>query len=246
MKSLYLLVDFFTILIPFLFSFHPKLQFYKEWKSFFKANALVALIFILWDLLYTHLGVWGFNSNYVLGYYLYNLPIEEILFFICIPYSCVFTYFCLGKFYPLKWKTKTENTFVYFLVVFLLVFGFIYIDQLYTSAVFFTLSFLLIYIKYKLKVEWLGKLISVYCILLIPFLIVNGILTGTGIDSPVVWYNSNHFIGLRILTIPFEDIFYGFEMILLNVYFFEKFREQKMLKAIQSTKYYTSSISIAP
>ena len=53
-------------------------------------------------------------------------------------------------------------------------------------------------------------------------MVVNGILTGTGINEEVVWYNAEHFMGFRLLTVPVEDFFYGFLLILLNVIVFEK------------------------
>jgi lycopene cyclase domain-containing protein len=56
----------------------------------------------------------------------------------------------------------------------------------------------------------------------LPIAIVNGILTGTGIENEVVWYNPKEIIGIRILSIPVEDFFYGFLLILLNVLVFEK------------------------
>lgn len=101
MKLTYLLVDFFTILVPLLFSFHPKIKFYKTWKAFFTGALLVVTIFMIWDTIFTSLGVWNFNPRYISGIYFINLPIEEILFFICIPFSSVFTYYCLDKFYNL-------------------------------------------------------------------------------------------------------------------------------------------------
>jgi lycopene cyclase domain-containing protein len=64
----------------------------------------------------------------------------------------------------------------------------------------------------------------------IPFLIVNGILTGTGLDNPVVWYNPNHIIGLRIHTIPFEDTFYGMSMLLLSLALYEFFLSRKQIQ----------------
>ncbi len=126
MKFLYLLVDFFTILVPFLFSFHPKIKFYKTWKQFFIASILVAFIFIIWDSAFTYHHVWSFNPRYVTGIYFLKLPVEEILFFICIPFSCVFTFFCLDKFYNLSWNDKSEKIFVIILFVALAATGLIF------------------------------------------------------------------------------------------------------------------------
>ena len=223
MKSLYLLINFFTVVVPFLFSFHPKLNFYKHWKSFFLANSITAFLFISWDILFTHLGVWGFNPNYVLGLYIFNLPIEEILFFICIPYACVFTYHCLNLFYNLRWKPLTETVFVLTSCLSLLLIGLFFFTKLYTASIFISLAIMLLLLKYVAKINWLPRLVLIYPILLIPFFIVNGILTGSGIDAPIVWYNNQYNLFIRLLTIPVEDIFYGFELILLNLFFYEFF-----------------------
>ncbi|MEJ7823688.1 MAG: lycopene cyclase domain-containing protein [Chitinophagaceae bacterium] len=231
MKLLYLLINFCTVIVPVLFSFHPKLNFYKNWKPFFIANAIVAFIFILWDLLFTHIGVWGFNPNYISGIYFSNLPIEEILFFICIPYACVFTYHCLNLFIKTRWPAKIENIFVYTLSVVLLFTGIYFYDKLYTASTFISLAIVLFILKYFLKINWLGKLLTIYPILLIPFFIVNGILTGSGLPQPVVWYNNAENLGIRLFTIPFEDIFYGFELILLNIMFYEYFLNKDINKA---------------
>src|SRR5665647_1977466 len=125
MKFLYLLIDFFTVIIPLLFSFHPQIKFYKTWKAFFVSSFTVAIIFIIWDAVFTHLSVWSFNARYITGIYFLQLPIEEILFFICIPFSCVFTYYCLDKFYNLARNPKTENLFCIFLSIALLITGLI-------------------------------------------------------------------------------------------------------------------------
>lgn len=52
------------------------------------------LLFIPWDVWFTHLGIWGFNTGHLVGISLLGLPLEEWLFFICIPYACVYTYHC--------------------------------------------------------------------------------------------------------------------------------------------------------
>jgi lycopene cyclase domain-containing protein len=217
MKFLYLLVDFFTILIPFLFSFHPKIKFYKTWKPFFIASFSVAFIFIIWDSVFTFLHVWSFNPRYVTGFYFLQLPIEEILFFICIPFSCVFTFFCLDQFYDLSWNDNAERNFVIIFFIVLVSTGLFFGGRLYTSITLISTAFIAVFLKFIFQVKWFGKALSVYAILLVPFLIVNGVLTGSGLAEPVVIYNQTEIMNIRLFTIPIEDVFYGLELFLLNL-----------------------------
>jgi lycopene cyclase domain-containing protein len=50
---------------------------------------------------------------------------------------------------------------------------------------------------------------------------VNGILTGWITDSPIVWYNDLENLGIRLTTIPVEDIGYAFSMLFGNLMIFE-------------------------
>lgn len=224
MKGLYLLVDLCTVIVPFLFSFHPKLQFYKHFKAFFLSCFTVGVLFVLWDILFTSMGIWGFNPQYLLGVYLFNLPIEEVLFFVCVPFSCVYSYHCLNLFFDFKMQAKTEQRIVAVLVALLFVVGVAFHDRLYTAVTFISLALLLVYFSFITRTTWLGTLMTIYLFLLLPFFIVNGILTGTGLEAPVVWYNNHENLGVRLLTIPIEDMFYGFELIVLNVFFYEKWK----------------------
>ncbi len=226
MKFLYLLINFCSVIVPLLFSFHPKLKFYKRLKSFFPACLLTATFFIVWDIFFTAKGVWGFNNNYITGIYFFNLPLEEILFFICIPFACVFTYHCLNIFFKMQWQPRAEDVFILTVATLLLTSGLIFQSKVYTAVTLISLSFLLLLLKFILHANWIGKLVTIYPLLLIPFFIVNGILTGSGLENPVVWYNADEIIGLRILTIPVEDFFYGFELIIINVFIYEYFENK--------------------
>ncbi|ETZ22501.1 lycopene cyclase domain-containing protein [Pedobacter sp. V48] len=217
MKYTYLLIDFFTIIIPFIFSFHPKLNFYKTWKAFFPAVIITGIIFILWDVYFTSLGVWGFNSRYLIGLTIGNMPVEEILFFFCIPYSCVFTYHCLDLWIERTLPQRMELVLTTLLIIVFTTTGILLNDKIYSMVTFIGLAILISFAKYVLKVSWLSKFYLIYGILLIPFVIVNGMLTGTGLEEPVVWYNQAQIIGARILTIPVEDVFYGMALILMNL-----------------------------
>lgn len=233
MSNLYLLVNFFTIIIPFLFSFHPKIRFHRAWPAFFSAAFVVAIPFLIWDSLFTAAGIWGFNERYLSGIYLLNLPLEEVLFFFCIPFSCVFTYFCLEKFYKLSWNPRVERIFCKLFSLLLILLGVVFLDKLYTSITFFSTAAVCLLLKFGLKVDWFGKASIVYAILLIPFFIVNGILTGSGLDEPVVWYDNTENLNFRLHTIPVEDAFYGFELILLNIFLFKWFDRKYRKSPVQ-------------
>ena len=89
--SYYLAILLFSISIPFVFSFHKKIEFYKKFNILPKVLIFSALPYIIWDLIFTEMGVWGFDKLYTSEFYIYNLPIEEILFFLIIPFCCLFT-----------------------------------------------------------------------------------------------------------------------------------------------------------
>ena len=153
----YLLINFFTIIICFIFSFHPKIKFNRHFGAFIKASISVGLVFILWDVWFTKNGVWWFNYRYLIGLKISGLPIEEILFFICIPFSCVFTYFCLDKFFKLDWKPNFEKIFVVISSILFLGIALYYQDRIYTFVTFLSTSISLLILYFVLKINWIGQ-----------------------------------------------------------------------------------------
>tara|TARA_R110000868_G_scaffold317743_4_gene578539 strand:- start:1331 stop:2017 length:687 start_codon:yes stop_codon:yes gene_type:complete len=223
-KYTYLLVNLCSIAIPLAFSFEGKLQFYKKWKALFPALLIPALLFIIWDSLFTAQGVWGFNEQYLTGIKLYNLPLEEVLFFFCIPYCCVFSYEVLNYFFKQDLLGKYARYGATILAYMLVAIAFQYSDLSYTFyTAIFTLAFLLLHLVILKKPYW-SRLVFAYLVILIPFFIVNGILTGTGLENPVVWYNDAENLGIRLLSIPIEDSIYGFLLIGANISLYEYFK----------------------
>lgn len=100
MNSLYLLLDGLTLVFPLLLSFDKKVAFYKSWKFLIYGFLIVGIPFIVWDILFTEMKVWGFNADYLTGISLYNLPIEEVLFFVVVPFACTFIYACIKEYFP--------------------------------------------------------------------------------------------------------------------------------------------------
>ena len=226
MKTLYLLLNIGSISIPFLFSFHPKLKFYKYWKALFLSLLITMFIYIPWDVIFTKHGIWGFNNAYFLNQSILGLPIEEWLFFICIPYACVFTHYALLYYFPnAKLAKKTTYLISAILCLTLLITILLNTNRWYT-LINFLYAIILIPIVYKTNPELLQKFFLTFLVMLIPFFLVNGILTGSFITDEVVWYNNSENLSIRLFTIPIEDTIYAFTLILTNIYLTEFFHKK--------------------
>lgn len=222
MPYTYILINFFTIIICFIASFDRRIQFNRFFGKFLLSSTIVAIPFIIWDIWFTSKGVWWFDLNYTLGFKIAGLPLEEWLFFYCIPFACVFTYYCIEKFYRPDWASAFNNLIVFTSFIILGVVGFLYYGRIYTLLTVIVTLLTLFYLHFIAQKEWIGKASLVYLILMPGFFAVNGILTGSFIPSPVVNYNPDDFLGIRMGTIPVEDAVYGYSQFLLNIYFFKK------------------------
>ena len=221
MNSLYLWLNIGSIAVPLLYSFHPKLQLYKKFHWLLLSLMLTMGVFIPWDVIFTINGVWGFNSNYFLGFEIFSLPLEEWLFFICIPFACVFTHYALLLYFPnLKLNKVATKAISISLVLILFRLALANYDKWYT-LVNFSLAIPLTWLVYKYNPQLLQHFFLTFLVMLIPFFIVNGVLTGSWIDNQVVWYNNAENLGIRMGTIPVEDSIYAYSMILMNLYYFE-------------------------
>ncbi len=214
MDSLYLWLNLGSLSIPFLYSFHPKLKLYKKWKFMFPAIGIMMLFFIPWDIAFTTNGYWGFNPDYLTGLYIVNLPIEEWLFFICIPYACIFTHYALLFYFPtMRLPEKATTRLTYFLILCMSVLVVLFYDRWY-PVINYGYAIVLLALVHKYEKEILQKYYLTFLVMLIPFFIVNGVLTGSFIEDQVVWYDNTQNLNFRIFTIPLEDSMYAFTMIL--------------------------------
>lgn len=211
---------------PLFLSFDKKVAFYKKWKYLFLPILIPALIYITWDIFFTSKGIWSFAEDYIIGIKIFNLPLEEILFFFVVPYCCIFIYECVRSYFTEIKNKKNADIILQGLAILLLITGILFYNKQYTFLVFlFTAFFIgIIYLfrRFFRSFNATAFLIS-YAIILIPFLLVNGFLTAI----PVVIYNNAENLGIRIYTIPFEDIFYGMLLVLMNISIYEKLLNRK-------------------
>jgi len=223
--SYYGYILLFSFLGPLCLSFDKKVAYYKSIPRLIAPLLIVSGLFLMWDQWFTAKGVWGFNLNYVAGIYLGKLPLEEVLFFVVVPYNCIFIYEVVAAY-----LTPRNNAFLnqsFFLIFGLLGSVLLFKTPLgwypYTAV---TLSLVVAFSLVIFAPKWLSQFVVTYLICLIPFLVVNGLLTGAATENPVVWYNEQEFSGWRLITIPVEDLFYNFDLLVGFVLLFEFQRER--------------------
>lgn len=236
----YLMLNLGCILFPFLLSFDKKVAFYKGFKSFFPACLIVAFFFLVWDVIFTQQGIWGFNPAYLSGINIINLPLEECLFFLTVPYACVFTYAVLKTWFPKFHSGRLTSAISYVLLFLLFAFAIFFHEHWYTFLTSVLLFILIALHQFKWHKNYLKYFYSSFLVLIIPFLLCNGILTGLDFYSyplinlspddvvdQIVWYNNNHNLGVRIFSVPLDDFFYGALLVLMNISLFEYFKERQ-------------------
>jgi lycopene cyclase domain-containing protein len=211
--SLYLWINALSFAGPFLLSFDKKVHFYTHWKTLFPAILVVGTGFIAWDIYFTENGIWGFNPDYLSGITVVNLPIEECLFFFTVPYACVFIYEVMKAYFPKFRPAQMAYGFSFVFTLTAISLALIFSQNWYTFCALMGAGLLNWIIYFGWTPKWYPYFVISFIITMVPFLIVNGVLTGAVTPEPVVWYNENHIMGPRIVTIPVEDIFYNFFML---------------------------------
>ena len=216
----YLVLMLASLSGPLLLSFSKHVQYIKKWKFLPLPLSITLIYFGIWDSIFTKIGVWNFNEQYILGIKIFRLPLEEWLFFIIIPFCCVFIYECCNYFIKKDYLYNYAFKINAVILISISIIAILNIDKIYTAFNFLSAIIVLLYIQFFLKPVWLGRFYVGYLFSLLPFFIVNGILT----YLPVVRYNDAENLGIRIVTIPVEDSIYCLLLLLMNITVYEKLK----------------------
>ncbi|MBN2058260.1 MAG: lycopene cyclase domain-containing protein [Candidatus Saganbacteria bacterium] len=204
--SLYLLIDIIIIIFPLLLSLIPWFGFYRKLLPLSVSILAVGGLFLVWDILVTARGDWAFNPLHVGNISFLGLPVEEVLFFVVVPYSCIFLYEGLAGFMPDRRLPHVPFYYMIAALVFI-VSAVFFSGKEYTSLVMLVTGLTLIagasFFRemYSSMLAWLWLLCGMAL-----FFIFNYFLTA----APVVTYAPTAILNLRIATIPIEDFLYNF------------------------------------
>jgi lycopene cyclase domain-containing protein len=227
---LYLYILIASAHIPLVFTVFYS-DFIIRWKNFFISTSIVAFVFLIWDALFTKAGIWEFNEEYCVGLKLFMMPIEEWLFFYVIPFCSLFIHFVLiSSFQHFILRKNPTRIITVILIVITCLILFNNLSKAYTAinGVFLLTALVIGFIFHQ---KLLQRFLLSFLIILIPFFIVNGILTGLITESPIVKYNDLENLGVRVFTIPVEDIGYAFSMLFGNLMIFEWLNRNQEIKA---------------
>jgi lycopene cyclase domain-containing protein len=218
--NLYLWILAGIAAVPLVLSFDKKVHYVSSWPAVFAAAGIVGAVYIAWDILKTEAGVWGFVERYAGTFRILGLPLPEVLFFLVVPFSCIFIYEVVRAYF--KERTAAVPRWIWLAAAAILVaLAVIFRSQLYTLtvllsvALFFALSAAVRPGMLGSRHFWLAVLLTY-----IPFLIFNGLLTAI----PIVVYNDLENWGIRVYTIPLEDFFYSFSLLGFNFLVFRLLR----------------------
>jgi lycopene cyclase domain-containing protein len=221
----YLLVLLGTVAVPLIFGFDKKLQFFSNFKYLLPAMLFSGAIFIILDLRFTERGIWSFTPEYLLGKNLLDLPIEEWLYFLAVPLLGTFIYEYLKQRFP---GFERPNHFLAISLGLLLVFGvagYLSRQKVYPFFIFFLITIYFGYTIFRNRFkEHFTKFYLSFLILLIPFIIISGILTAL----PIIEYNPQFNLGIRLFSIPIENFASLFLLQLMNITIYEYLKERRI------------------
>lgn len=197
--------------------------------------AVMMLFFLPWDVWFTSESIWQFNPRYLTGAKFGNLPIEEVLFFITVPYGAAYTYETLNYYLKIPVLKTIQNKITGALIFISFVLAVVYVRSFYTFTVFSFLSLFLIWHLLINKSDFLGRFYFMFVLFQIPLFFINGTLTGMFTQEPIIIYNNLQTMDIRFLTIPVEEVAYDMLMLLVVITMLEMFKVRTLAGALKVT-----------
>lgn len=231
---LYALLMGFSFFSVFFLSFESKVAYSRKWKYLLPGIVIVGLPFIFWDIQFTEWEVWGFNSRYYIGWKIFGLPIEEWGFFVVIPFACAFIYENIRVKVKGDLQDRVERWISPLLILAFLTLGVLAWGRSY-SAITYLLTggvYLLHYLHGAAVFR--ARFLLAFAWSFIPFLLVDGGLTGIATEEPIVVYNPEEFFGWRMWTVPVDDAVYGFLLLFGVICIYEWLYNRSILKREQA------------
>ena len=223
MKWEYLLFNLVILLCPVALSFDRRVHYVSRWSLALLSCGMCLIPYVLWDALVVGRH-WWFSEATILGWRVAGLPVEEWLFFISVPFACLFIWDVLHAYLDNRRIPGLKYLRISLVFTFPLGLTMFHYRKGYTALVLISIS-LVVYLDAWLKTDLLLRSTTYLYLAIVVglILIFNTYLTA----RPVVLYGESYQLGFRIGTIPVEDFAYGLGLVLLNTELYEKLKERR-------------------
>ncbi len=221
----YLLILFVLAGLTLFLFIKKSIVFITEFKYMLPAIIFSSTIFIMLDIRFLQSGIIRFNENFLVGKNILNLPIEEWLFLLIISLFAFSVYILVN----VKFE-HFEKPNLFYAVSVLLLAGFAYEawfsrQKLVPFFVFFLLAIYFGYTLFRNRFKpHLTKFYISYFIVVIPFFLIKLFLNAL----PVILYNNDFILGIRLAGVPVEQFANLFLVMLINITIFEYLRDNHL------------------
>lgn len=222
MQAEYLLFNLVVIIVPFVAGFFPRTRYVHMWPQVFGAALIVLVPYIIWDIQVTGRH-WWFNELYTMDWRLLGLPPGEWLFFITVPFSCLYIWYML----PESWSEFRVDARIWRLVLFVLLpLSFVlWLSGKEYSALAALAMGLTPIVDLLLKTHIFKQLKT---LVFIPTVVGLTFIFNTWLTwRPVVLYGVEYQLDVRLGTIPLEDFFYGMSHLCYCAIVFEWLKKRR-------------------
>lgn len=181
----------------------------RQWLGVFASIILVATPFVAWDVAVTghH---WWFDARYVVGVELLGLPVEEWLFFVAVPFACLFLWITVfaerGRARP---GLRRAGLWVGISLTALAAVVWMLGPQYSALALLALGSFLVADCTFGVAASTHGGAPRFALAVVLLTVVFDGFLTA----RPVVHYAPSAISGVRLGSIPIEDFGYGLALV---------------------------------
>ncbi len=217
MRWEYLAFDAVVLLPVLVLSLRRSTFFLPRWPAAFAALTLTAIPFLVWDAVVTGRH-WWFNDRYLLGPRLGPLPIEEVLFFVAMPFACLFSW------RTLFWKADASKLPVVAVVPWLLLLPLGLAGWLFGWPEYTSLAIGAVGLSAVVDLALGGGLVRTprFLAFLVFVLVLTAGFNGYLTWRPIVQYDPRYQLDLRVLTTPVEDFIYGLALVVSTSAIFER------------------------
>lgn len=217
----YLLLDIVYLAVPLIFSFGGKAPFFRQWKYLWISTLGAGIIFFAWEAAFTAMGVLEYNPDRLVGWAILGVPVESVLYYVCIPYAGVFAYHTLNH--------AIERDYIYFhhelissaLSILFMILGIYHMDKAFTGSLFVIMGLFLAFQMIVLRPRYMSRFYFATPFILVLLIPSTLLLTGQFTFQLVVWHDVQETLGISLGTAPLEALLFGWFVILVNVTTYE-------------------------